>query len=125
LTCQFSFGALKQQYLWNTGLRSHLITVEEINVDGDTGHSWAGFSVFHTDSEGSTKLYAVGAMRTVGRSRRQCSRRSADHCNASDGTNLMLELFQYDDPWDNQLEIVEYWRQTFEDKGPVRICRPE
>jgi hypothetical protein len=50
---------LTQQYLWSTGQRSHLITVEEISVDGDTGHSWAGFSVFHTDSEGSTKLYAV------------------------------------------------------------------
>ena len=49
----------------------------------------------------------------------------AQICNASDGTNLMLELFQYDNPWDNQLEIVEYWRQTLEDKGPVRICSPE
>jgi hypothetical protein len=37
-----------------------LITVEEINVDGNTGHSWPGFSAFHTDSEGSTKIYAVG-----------------------------------------------------------------
>jgi hypothetical protein len=37
----------------------------------------------------------------------------------------MLELFQYDNPWDNQLEIVECLRQAFEDKGPVRIYKLE
>lgn len=49
-----------QKHVWNTGQRSHLISVEEVNVEGDTAHSWAGFSVFHTDNQGSTKIYAVG-----------------------------------------------------------------
>lgn len=48
------------KHVWNTGQRSHLISVEEVNVDGDTAQSWAAFSVFRTDSEGATKLYAVG-----------------------------------------------------------------
>lgn len=52
--------ASAQKHVWNTGQRSHLITVEEVNVEGDTAHSWAGFSVFYTDCQGSTKLYAVG-----------------------------------------------------------------
>jgi 3-phenylpropionate/cinnamic acid dioxygenase small subunit len=48
------------KHVWNTGLRSHLISVEEVNVDGDCAHSWAAFSVFHTDDDGVTQLYAVG-----------------------------------------------------------------
>ena len=48
------------QHVWNTGQRSHLISVEEVNVAGDSAHSWASFSVFRTDNEGTTKLYAVG-----------------------------------------------------------------
>jgi hypothetical protein len=51
---------LTQKHVWNTGQRSHLITVEEINVDGGTGDSWPGFSAFPIDSEDSTKIYAVG-----------------------------------------------------------------
>jgi 3-phenylpropionate/cinnamic acid dioxygenase small subunit len=46
--------------VWNTGQRSHLITVEEVDVEGDSANSWAAFSVFRTDNEGFTKLYAVG-----------------------------------------------------------------
>jgi 3-phenylpropionate/cinnamic acid dioxygenase small subunit len=48
------------KHVWNTGQRSHLISVEEVNVDGDSAHSWAAFSVFRTDDEGVTQLYAVG-----------------------------------------------------------------
>ncbi len=45
---------------WNTGERSHLITVEEIDLDGDIADSRAGFCVFHTDGRGATEVYAVG-----------------------------------------------------------------
>ena len=52
--------ASAKKHVWNTGQRSHLITVEEINVEGDAAYSTAGFCVFHTDCYGSTQVYAVG-----------------------------------------------------------------
>ncbi len=48
------------KHVWNTGLRSHLISVEEVNVEGDAAYCTAGFCVFHTDSRGATQVYAVG-----------------------------------------------------------------
>jgi 3-phenylpropionate/cinnamic acid dioxygenase small subunit len=51
-------SAPKQE--WNTGERCHLITVEEINVDGAAAGSRASFCVFRTDLRGATETYAVG-----------------------------------------------------------------
>ena len=52
--------ASAQKHVWNTGQRTHLITVEEINVEGDAAYSTSGFCVFHTDRYGATQVYAVG-----------------------------------------------------------------
>lgn len=43
----------------------------------------------------------------------------------NDGPCAGLRLNYFLDPWGNQLELVEYRRQAFEEKAPVRIYRPE
>jgi catechol 2,3-dioxygenase-like lactoylglutathione lyase family enzyme len=43
----------------------------------------------------------------------------------NDGPCAGLRVNYFLDPWGNQLEIVEYRRQAFEDKAPVHIYRPE
>lgn len=48
------------QHVWNTGERNHLITVEEIDIQGDTAQSKAGFCVFRTSQDGATEIFAVG-----------------------------------------------------------------
>ena len=48
------------KHVWNTGQRNHLITIEEIHVDGEAASTTSGFCVFHTDDDGATRVYAVG-----------------------------------------------------------------
>ncbi len=48
------------QHVWNTGERNHLISVEDLEVQGEGARSTAGFCVFHTDSGGASRVYAVG-----------------------------------------------------------------
>lgn len=43
----------------------------------------------------------------------------------NEGPCAGLRLIYFLDPWGNQLEIVEYRRQAFEEKCPVRIYKPE
>lgn len=48
------------RHVWNTGSRTHMITVDDLDVQGDRAESSAGFCVFRTDQAGVTNLYAVG-----------------------------------------------------------------
>lgn len=48
------------KHVWNTGQRTHLISVEAVDVTGVAAQSLSGFCVFHTDGAGATQVYAVG-----------------------------------------------------------------
>lgn len=48
------------EHVWNTGERNHLISVEDMEVQGQRARSSAGFCVLHTDSGGASRVYAVG-----------------------------------------------------------------
>lgn len=48
------------KHVWNTGLRNHLISVEDVDLENERATSIAGFSVFRTDEAGATSVYAVG-----------------------------------------------------------------
>ncbi len=51
-----------KDHVWNTGQRSHLITVESVDLDnqGVSAESSASFCVFRTDADGTPSVYAVG-----------------------------------------------------------------
>ena len=55
-----SLLASAPRHVWNTGLRSHLITVETMARSGNDALTEAGFCVFHTADSGVTVPYAVG-----------------------------------------------------------------
>ena len=40
--------------------RTHMVTVDDIQIDGDTAEARSTFAVFRTDNSGSTEVYAVG-----------------------------------------------------------------
>jgi 3-phenylpropionate/cinnamic acid dioxygenase small subunit len=40
--------------------RLHLVTTDEVEIAGDSGHALSTFAVFRTDLHGASALYAVG-----------------------------------------------------------------
>lgn len=49
------------KHVWNTGLRKHLIAVDDVELDGERAAASATFCVFRTDEAGATSVYAVGS----------------------------------------------------------------
>lgn len=49
------------KHVWNTGLRKHLIAVDDVELEGERAAASATFCVFRTDAAGATSVYAVGS----------------------------------------------------------------
>lgn len=49
-----------ERHVWNTGLRTHQISASSFSFEPSHADAVSTVSIFRTDSDGTTKLYAVG-----------------------------------------------------------------
>lgn len=53
------------RHVWNTGTRTHLVTVELVQAHAEGATARSTFCVFHTGEAGTTRVYAVGRYEDV------------------------------------------------------------